>query len=185
MKIGSWIHQEICKLEKLDDENEKRKRHDLLDEIIDGVNEYRSHIYEYKKKQVKLDMESREAIYTESKMTKEQLMKSWEQTFASDIREEVKKKVFFDQFLWHTFSYGVLDAKQKSKARQAFNRKKKSSVFVFYQHQEEAYFIEHAEKLKSSDFNLEDDIYILDSNMKWTYVHTHESQCGPYFYSEK
>ncbi len=25
MKIGTWIHKEICELEKLDDENEKKK----------------------------------------------------------------------------------------------------------------------------------------------------------------
>ncbi|MBK5252809.1 MAG: DUF4275 family protein [Peptostreptococcaceae bacterium] len=43
----------------------------------------------------------------------------------------------------------------------------------------------NAEQLKSSDFDLEDDVYVVDAEMKWTYVHTHESQCGPYYFCKK
>ena len=32
---------------------------------------------------------------------------------------------------------------------------------------------------------LDDDIYLFDESFKWTYVNTHESMCGPYFFMVK
>ena len=42
-----------------------------------------------------------------------------------------------------------------------------------------------ATNLKASDFDMEQDVYVVDSEMKWTYIHTHEIVCGPYFMREK
>ncbi|WP_429351212.1 DUF4275 family protein [Paenibacillus sp. 4624] len=38
------------------------------------------------------------------------------------------------------------------------------------------------EKQIKADFDEQQDIYIFDKAFTWTYVHTHESMCGPYFY---
>ncbi len=38
-----------------------------------------------------------------------------------------------------------------------------------------------ATNLKASDFDMEQDVYVVDSEMRWTYIHTHEIVCGPYF----
>ena len=43
----------------------------------------------------------------------------------------------------------------------------------------------NAKSVVSTDFDSEQDIYIFDRNFSWTYVHTHESMCGPYFYKVK
>jgi hypothetical protein len=40
----------------------------------------------------------------------------------------------------------------------------------------------NASDIVASDFDYEQDIYLFDKNFTWTYVYTHESMCGPYFY---
>ncbi|WP_408605974.1 DUF4275 family protein [Anaerosporobacter mobilis] len=88
----------------------------------------------------------------------------------------------YESYKWHIFSFEKANALSNSKARHAFNKCKKEKVFAFYQHNDETFYIENAWQLKSTDFDSDDDIYIFDKVNKWTYVHTHESQCGPYFY---
>ncbi|RPK29564.1 hypothetical protein EDO6_00187 [Paenibacillus xylanexedens] len=41
---------------------------------------------------------------------------------------------------------------------------------------------ENANQVIAADFDSEQDIYIFDRAFTWTYVYTHESMCGPYFY---
>ncbi len=62
-------------------------------------------------------METRGAVFIESERSKVKLMKSWEQTFTSDLSTEEKKRIFFDQFLWHAFSYKVIEAKEKNQGK--------------------------------------------------------------------
>ncbi len=45
--------------------------------------------------------------------------------------------------------------------------------------------MENSHLLKSSDFDMDPDVYVFDPFNRWTYVHTHEAQCGPYFYKIK
>lgn len=59
---------------------------------------------------------------------------------------------------------------------------KKSECFIFYQHDEVAIKLINSKDIKAEDFENENDIYLVDKNMTWTYVHIHEESCGPYFY---
>lgn len=88
---------------------------------------------------------------------------------------------YINQYLWHGFSYGKAYCISKSKARRALINHKKNEVFVFYQHNEAAYIYKNASKLKASDFDMDDDVYVVDKDFQWTYVKTHETMCGPYF----
>ncbi|CAM3916602.1 hypothetical protein GCM10009865_54200 [Aeromicrobium ponti] len=50
--------------------------------------------------------------------------------------------------------------------------------------------IENAKKLKAEDITNRieeymDDVYVVDKDFTWTYIHTHEEFCGPYFYKTK
>jgi len=36
-------------------------------------------------------------------------------------------------------------------------------------------------KVTSEELKMKNDIYIMDKNFSWTYVNTHEPECGPYF----
>ncbi|RDY23202.1 DUF4275 family protein [Romboutsia maritimum] len=38
--------------------------------------------------------------------------------------------------------------------------------------------------MKAEDFNNEFDVYVVDKNMSWTYVHTHEDYFNPYFFKK-
>lgn len=92
-----------------------------------------------------------------------------------------KEEIYFDSFMWHNFSYERIKALEGSKARQAFNRVRKKEIFGFFQNDKDSFYINNAELLKAYDLEHLHDVYIVDPEMKWTYVHTHESQCGPYY----
>lgn len=67
-------------------------------------------------------------------------------------------------------------------AVEAFNNIKKNECFAFYQHENKALKLTNSKNIKAEAFDNENDIYVVDNNMTWTYVHTHEYFCGPYFY---
>ena len=39
--------------------------------------------------------------------------------------------------------------------------------------------------LKAEYINNYNDILVFDKTFSWTYCHTHEENCGPYFYNKK
>ncbi len=176
--------REFEEIETLSDEVEKSTRHKLLLNVIDTINEYNNHlsVYDYTlKKQKIIDRGVTFMPLTNSRTIKA----SWSKLFATTVSSIDKKQIGYESYKWHIFSFHKVNALSNTKARQAFNKCKKEKVYVFYQHKEEAYYIENPWLLKSSDFDTEDDIYIFDMNNKWTYVHTHEIDCGPYFYRIK
>lgn len=181
MISGAWLMKEFHRIEGLDDELEKKKQMELLDEIIDKVNEYDSYLYDYKKSLKLKDMQQRGIELKRADISSKSIKTKWRNVFASGLTKEDKKKIYFSYYMWHIYSFEVKQALVKEKARRAFNRKVKNQVYVFYQNQEEVYFIENARQLKASDFDMNDDVYIVDADMKWTYIHTHEAQCGPYY----
>ncbi|WP_198023055.1 DUF4275 family protein [Paenibacillus zanthoxyli] len=112
------------------------------------------------------------------------LRSEWENNFTNHIHESVKKKIFLDQFLWHVFSYNKLNSTTQNKAKDRFNNQLKTECYLFFQHDDQALLLEEVKNMKAEDFDKESDIYITDKNFQWTYVKTHESQCGPYFYTK-
>ena len=181
-----WLHleKEINNSELISDEAEKTDRIKLLDNILDSVNEYNSHIFNYEYEQKKQELMRRGVVFVP--ISRPSTVKAnWSRLFAAALCSEEKKSIYYDSYKWHIFSYEKVVALSKSKARQAFNRCIKGKVYVFYQHKEEAFLIENAHLLKSSDFDIDSDVYVYDPVCRWTYVHTHESQCGPYFYKIK
>lgn len=175
------IRKEIHKIELLSDEAEKASRFHLIDNIIDSVNEYNSHISDYEYAQKKQEIADRGVVFIPSS-NPSTIKSNWSKLFAASVSIEDKNKIKYDRYKWHIFSFEKINALSQSKARQAFNRCKKDKVYVFYQYKKEAFYIENPQLLKSTDFDSDDDIYIFDTVNKWTYVHTHEIQCGPYFY---
>lgn len=185
MSIQTWLHQEINRIIKITDNVEQEKQLQLLNEIIDKKNQYDFYILDYKKQQLIEDLEKRGATFEKIDITQESIMKKWENSFADGLTNDEKRKVYFSQFMWHICSYNKKEALQRTKARQAFNRVKKNQVYVFYQNKADVFYIADATNLKASDFDMEQDVYVVDSKMKWTYIHTHEMVCGPYFMRKK
>jgi hypothetical protein len=106
----------------------------------------------------------------------------WEEQFCSNLNKTDKENIFLNYFLWHLFSYHRVICSENEQARTCFNNEIKNSCYVFYQHTDSALIIENAKLMYAKDFDNEDDVYIVDREFRWTYVKTHEPECGPYFY---
>lgn len=109
------------------------------------------------------------------------LRSRWETNFASEVSIDDKRKIRTDQYLWHVFSFEKLPHVKHEEARIKFNEVSKQGCYVFYQRNNYALYIEEAEELRAEYFDSEDDVYVTDKNFNWTYVKTHEDQCGPYY----
>jgi len=181
MNIDAWLSKEYTRIVKLNDKEEKQRQLKLYNGLVDKKNEYNDYLLNYKKSLLEIDMRSRGIILEKSNVTSKLLRNKWENNFTIGLTKEDKKRIIFNYHMWHIYSYEVKDALAKSKARQAFNKKNKNHVYVLFDDNEDVFYIENAELLKSSDFDMEEDVYVVDSEMKWTYVHTHEFECGPYF----
>ena len=111
-----------------------------------------------------------------------EMRKQWEEKFTGNLINTQKGKIYLNQYLWHIFSYQQVEHLSGQEAAKAFNLIKKSECLIFYQHDEAAIKLINSKDIKAEDFENENDIYLVDKNMTWTYVHTHEDSCGPYFY---
>lgn len=110
-----------------------------------------------------------------------ELRNKWASHFAKDLSYEEQQSIYFDQFLWHLFSYKKRPFLNNELAIEAFNHVKKQQCYIFYQNVDHALFVINGADLDLAYFELDSDIYIVDKDFKWTYVKTHESECGPYF----
>lgn len=115
------------------------------------------------------------------------LRQQWESKFANHISHEEKKSIYlYDDriacgYLWHVFSWGKRDYLKEEKAEKEFNNELKNTCYVFYQHSDYALILENASRFTADDLSNEEDVYVVDKELNWTYVKTHEIECGPYF----
>lgn len=124
-----------------------------------------------------------------TELTKEEIMvikTKWEKYF---IPANINKdKIYLDDFLWHVFSYEVKDNQTGENAIHRFDEVNKDSIYLFYQFRDKGYLIEKDSDLSNVDLDNfidgfeEMDLYIVDTQFKWTYVKTHEEpHIGPFF----
>lgn len=108
----------------------------------------------------------------------------WEQHFADALSEDTKKDIYFSQYLWHAFSYKKIQCFNNESAIVEFNKviKQQKPCYIFFQHNEMAFLVDFLSGINYEDLPLYNDIYIMDEEHEWTFVRTHEEQCGPYFY---
>jgi hypothetical protein len=107
----------------------------------------------------------------------------------ADKQEEAKDHCFptrdFGAFLWHAFSYEYAPCLTESDAEAAFDAADKSACVLLMNNEKIGYVLENAECLTASIVNEFNDIIITSKDFSWTYTHTHEEYCGPYFASIK
>ncbi len=176
--------EEMEKTCDIPDDNEVDIRLSLLHKLQNAALEWDIHIQEYNYKQFLKELYERGLRFTpvNDRTTKAK----WTKLFASSVPKEKRKEVHFEQFRWHLFSFPVLDALEDDEARAAFDAEPKDSLYLFWQHTDKAYLVENAHLFKAEDFDHDfipfSDFYLFSPEGKWTYVHTHESMCGPHFY---
>ncbi|MEH7239569.1 DUF4275 family protein [Bacillus sp. JJ1562] len=117
------------------------------------------------------------------------LRKSWENIFAHHLSKEEKEKIYLDHFLWHLCSWEAINCTIKGEAIELFNQQKKDNCTIFNQYIDEVYLVGNAKSLWVQDLPYDplhmfySDIYVMDWEQKWTFIMTHEGECGPYFIS--
>lgn len=121
-------------------------------------------------------------VITEIYEGDQEIIELWENRFAQHISDEVKEAIYYDQYKWQIFSYEKQPCLKETEAREAFDAEAKEELYVMYQNSPLLLQYSNANNVVAGDFDSEQDIYVFDKHFNWTYVHTHESTCGPYFY---
>ncbi|MFJ8063937.1 DUF4275 family protein [Psychrobacillus sp. NPDC096426] len=119
------------------------------------------------------------------------LREKWRECFANHLSAEEQNSIGMDGFLWHLCSWEKVECLEKEAAEAAFIKQLKQKCTIFYQFINEAYLLENAKTLTIEDLPYDQlnmyfgDIYIMDWNGNWTFIMTHEMECGPYFIRKK
>ncbi len=119
-------------------------------------------------------------------MTRNEFYSAWLSHFANGIsRENIEKYVVSNgNYLWHVFSWELLDKKvflNGNSARKAYDRiDKHNALYIDWFEDDETKNL--TAKLSTSNaLEEKTEIYVIASDFSWTYIKTHESMCGPYF----
>ena len=121
-------------------------------------------------------------------MTKQKFTNQWLRHFAKGVTEKQIEQYVKDQFIWHVFSFKLIETKNLlvgDSARQAYDQVSK----------EECIFCDMfgnggvTDKL-SAEYDTAEKIddrfaefYVVAKDYSWTYIKTHEGEnCGPYFF---
>ena len=113
------------------------------------------------------------------------LRERWLDTFAADVSEENLGKYVLagGSYLWNIFSEKLVPCLEGDAARKALEELSDETCYRFYKE----YPPQDQPRIKaipmSEVSSLSDDLdwYLVDKDFTWTYVHTHEKDCGPYF----
>ena len=110
----------------------------------------------------------------------------WLDAFAGGVsQEDLEKRVLSEgNYLWHIFSWKLTPCLEGDTARKALAALPAGKVYLFYEGKwNDLPYVKPVELPLPADFFAElRDVYLVDKDFTWTYVHTHEAACGPYFY---
>lgn len=101
-------------------------------------------------------------------------------TFFSNLTEQEKNEIFFEQHMWHAFSYNKVNSKEGIEAIQSLRKHNRNDVYLIFQRKQQVlegknitYEEIYNNVLKNDDWDT--DCYIIDKNFEWTFVLTHET----------
>jgi hypothetical protein len=149
--------------------------------------DYENGIYlEQERRVLQMDYR-RELQVIESPESAKSLRKTWEKVFAGHLPKKEKERIFLNQFLWHVCSWEATACAKREEAIALFSKKSKDRCAIFYQFIDDAFIVKSAKELTVHDLPYDlnntdrNDLYVMDMDLKWTFIMTHEEQCGPYF----
>ncbi len=119
-------------------------------------------------------------------MTNQKRMRRWLSIFGKDVPEEIMNThVTADgNHMWHIFTWGKVPCLEGDAARAAFDQLQDTEVIQFYGGYDckiKRVSVTKKRTAKALDRERYTDIYVVANDFSWTYVHTHESELGPYF----
>ena len=113
-------------------------------------------------------------------------IEEWLTHFAGDIPNKfLKKRVFNGGFIWHIFSFNKISQGQYlsgDDARAVFDGIDKSGAKYYLLWDDEAVVKKLKKGMDAKYIDEFEEFYVVASNWSWTYIKTHEDDCGPYFY---
>lgn len=121
-------------------------------------------------------------------MDSNKIISNWINAFAKDVpKKNLDERVFADgNLLWHIFSWDFVPCLCGNDARKAFDTLQYDKAIIFHS----GYScngktivedVSTTAKISAEELESFNDVYVTDVDYDWTYVHTHEEQCGPYF----
>jgi len=109
----------------------------------------------------------------------------WLDAFAGEVSEvELGKHVIAEgNYLWHIFSWKLVPCLEGNAARQALAGVSGLDLYLFY-YECSPEDMPQVQSVTAGEIGMlpgDLDWYLVDKDFTWTYVHTHEADCGPYF----
>ncbi|MBQ3123520.1 MAG: DUF4275 family protein [Firmicutes bacterium] len=137
-----------------------------------------------------------------SVLNEKDIFKKYIKAFASGVSDEFMQEHVLapGNYLWHLFSWEGVPCLKGDEARAAFDALEFDRAIMFeagFTHIEmhggmvmtaKATAMENlrfCDKVSAAELEECDDTYVIAEDFSWTYVHTHEEMCGPYFLKVK
>ena len=110
----------------------------------------------------------------------------WMRVFALGISKDDVKRCVSGQYIWHVFSYRLLDSSvylQGEAAMEAFKHVDKEKAYCLQPFMRKKVLPLTDAHCDPAEINMNcGEIYIVPEDFSWTYIKTHEGDlCGPYF----
>ena len=120
-------------------------------------------------------------------MSKQKFINQWLRHFARNIDHKDIEKYFVNEFIWHIFSYGLLEEGTflfGNAARTEYDIADKSDCIFCDMYGQNGVIDKMLPEYSSSkevDLKMSE-LYVVAKDYSWTYIKTHENDlCGPYF----
>ena len=120
-------------------------------------------------------------------MSKERFINQWLRHFAKDVNKKSREKCFVNDFIWHIFSYELLEKGTYlvgDAARAAYDDAEKNDCIfcdMYGQNGVSDKMLAEYSSSKEIDSKIIE-LYVVSKDYSWTYIKTHENDlCGPYF----
>ena len=124
-------------------------------------------------------------------MSKERFINQWLRHFAKDVNKKNREKCFVNDFIWHIFSYELLEEGTYlagDAARAAYDDAEKNDCIfcdMYGQNGVSDKMLAEYSSSKEIDSKIIE-LYVVSKDYSWTYIKTHENDlCGPYFMKSK
>lgn len=115
-------------------------------------------------------------------------------TFFEQLTTKEKQEIYFEQYMWHAFSYKKIKCIDGEDAINEFAKIEKNEVYIFLEHDDNIWkckdiTLKKLFELLGGSEEIAYDCYVVDKDFKWTFITTHETMyndgsyhnIGPFF----
>lgn len=112
-------------------------------------------------------------------MNFKELQNKYIKYFFKNLTEQDKEKIYFNEYIWHAFSYELIPCLKGLDAVKEFEKRIPNDVYVISIYSgivEERKNLTYEGLLRMRYMNSTyNDCYVVDKNFRWTFIFTHET----------